>query len=49
MLKGIYQVLGAGFLEPLRTLDFVGFQEPVLDGTLNLKKFPELVSWNPKF
>jgi hypothetical protein len=25
-------------LEPLRTLDFVGFQEPVLDGTLNLKK-----------
>jgi hypothetical protein len=25
-------------LEPLRILDFVGFQEPVLDGTLNLKK-----------
>jgi hypothetical protein len=25
-------------LEPLRTLDFVGFQEPVLDATLNLKK-----------
>jgi hypothetical protein len=25
-------------LESIRTLDFVGFQEPVLDGTLNLKK-----------
>jgi hypothetical protein len=25
-------------LEPLRTLDFVGFQEPVLVGTLILKK-----------
>jgi hypothetical protein len=25
-------------LEPLKTQVFVGFQEPVLDGTLNLKK-----------
>jgi hypothetical protein len=25
-------------LEPFRTLDFVGFRKPVLDGIINLKK-----------
>jgi hypothetical protein len=27
-------------LEPLRTLDFGGFQEPVLNGNLNFKRVP---------
>jgi hypothetical protein len=37
-------------LEPLRTLEFVGFQIPVLNKTLKFeKKSPEPVLWNSKF
>jgi hypothetical protein len=31
-------MLSEPILEPLKTLNFVRFQEPVLDRTLNLKK-----------